>query len=207
MKVLFDFDDVIFNAKVFKGVLFQVLERHGYENVASMYEGFRKEDKPFSLRDFIRQIDSALTEDVCEQLYQQIIGFCEHCVNQEVLDVMKKLGKKNCYILTSGDTQFQKDKIERSIGYDVACEIVIVPGGKREEIINFCKRHVDENVVFVDDKQHFLNEVTQEECLNLKTVLFDEHGLEKLQIEIFNAKNDELNKHSHYHEEKSLGLH
>lgn len=207
MKVIFDFDDVIFNAKMFKGIIFQILEKQGYSNVSGYYDTFRKEARPFSLRDFIKHIDPSLDNAVCEQVYQQIIGFCEHCVNHDVLDVMKKLGKENCYVLTSGDWQFQKDKIERSIGYDVACEIVIVPGGKRDEIVRFCKKHPEEDVVFIDDKQYFLDEVSKDECSNLKTVLFEGDGLERLQIEISNAKQDELDRFRPKHEERSFGMH
>lgn len=194
MKVIFDFDDVIFNAKIFKGIIFQIFEKYGYENVSGMYDIFRKENKPFSLRDFIKYVDPSLNVAVCEQMYQQIIGFCEHCVNHDVLDVMKKLGKEDCYVLTSGDWQFQKDKIERSIGYDVACEMVVAPESKRDEIVRFCKKYPDEDFLFVDDKQEFLDEVPKDECPNLKTILFDRDGLERLRTEIFNSKHDELSR-------------
>lgn len=33
MKVIFDFDDVIFDAKQFKEVIFRSFEKRGYENI------------------------------------------------------------------------------------------------------------------------------------------------------------------------------
>ncbi len=184
MKVIFDFDDVIFNAKQFKRELFWVLESHGYVDVSQLYEKARSSGEPFSLRAFIKAIDGTLSEDSFASLYETIIQKSKHLVNEEIFRLMKSLGKDNCYIVTNGVEEFQLDKIRRSIGEDSYREVIVVSGDKREAITMLCKRHGDEEVIFVDDKIAFLNALDFEQCKNLKTVLFNEHGFGNLVAEI-----------------------
>lgn len=184
MKVIFDFDDVIFDAKRFKVAMFQILREHGYETVEEQYESIRKNEQPFSIHDFIHTLDTSLTSERQESLYQKILAVSEHVTNPEVVDIMKSVGKENSYIVTSGDYEFQMDKIRRSIGLDSVQEILVVPGSKKEVIEFLCKKHESEEVIFVDDKNHFINDIDMEQCPNLKTVLFNGHGVENLEAEI-----------------------
>ena len=155
MKVLFDFDDVIFNSQGFKNFMFQVLKDKGCANLESLYKETRKNGRPFSLHDFIHEANNTFTSEVQEEIYQQIIGISEHCINQEVFGIMKRLGKQNCYIVTSGEPRFQMDKIKRSIGSDVAQEVLVVGASKAEVIQNLCRKHMDEEIIFVDNNTDF----------------------------------------------------
>ncbi len=193
MKVIFDFDDVIFNARAFKEIFFRVLEGRGYENIREKYETLRKEATPFSLYSFIRQVTAESSEENVVALYSEVMNSCESLVNHEVVNVIGRLGKENCYIVTNGDELFQMDKIERSIGIGAVREVFVVPGSKREKLAMLCARHNDETVIFVDDKLSFINDVPRsEECQNLKTVLFNEHGLATLEAKIIDSSGDEL---------------
>ena len=192
MKVIFDFDDVIFDARQFKEVIFRSFEKRGYENIRTAYEAVRKQSTPFSLKGFITQatFDSSL-ENV-ESMYDEIMSTCPHMLNQQVVLLMKSLGKENCYIVTNGDTEFQLEKIHRSLGHSLVEEIVIVSGTKADEIKKFCHKHQEEEVIFVDDKELFINDLFFEECPNLKTVLFNEHGLENLEAKIEESRKNEM---------------
>lgn len=184
MKVIFDFDDVIFNAKEFKSAIFQILEGKGYERVQEKYEVMRGEGGAFSLKIFLRNVDPTLSFEEEESLYQQILGFSELLINQEVLNIIRCLEKDNCYIVSSGFDEFQKDKIRRCVGENLVSEIIVVEGNKGPIIEAICKRHEREDVIFVDDKLEHFGSIKMNECENLKTVLFNEHGLENLKAEI-----------------------
>ena len=178
MKVIFDFDDVIFNAEGFKRAMVQVLEGSSYTDVMSTYEEYRRRDTqeqatPFSLKDFISEVDPELAPDAVEVLYKKILGFSENLANQEVLAMIEDIGKENCYIVTNGVKEFQMDKIRRSIGEEGFASISIVEGSKKDVIRTICEEHRDERVVFIDDKQKYFDDIDRDACNNLQTVLFD----------------------------------
>ena len=191
MKVIFDFDDVIFDTKGFKVVMFDTLEKRGYHRGRVLYEEMRKEGKPFSLLSFIAKVTADSSEENVETIYDEMMNSCPRFVNSHVLEVMKQLGKEHCYIVTHGDARFQRDKIQRSVGKELVKEVVVVSGSKAEAIARFCKQHEDEEIIFVDDKLLFINDLPVSECTNLKTVIFNEHGLENLKAEIEASRVDE----------------
>ena len=193
MKVIFDFDDVLFNAKGFKDAIFSMLTKRGYEEVSEKYKRRREDTTPFSLYSFIRTITAETSEANVTELYDEIMSTCSTFINHEVAALIQHLGKENCYIVTHGDEVFQVDKIKESIGVDAVREVFVVPDKKRETIAMLCKRHADEPVIFVDDKIGFVNDIPMsEECQNLKTVLFNENGLATLEAEIADSYQDEL---------------
>lgn len=208
MKVIFDFDDVIFDTKRFKVAMFHIFGKRKYENLEEHYDRTRLGGKPFSLRDFIHSVDENLSTEEKNYIYQEIIAVSEHVINHEVFDIMKRLGKDTCYIVTSGDSDFQMDKIQRSIGLDCIREIIVVPGSKKEAIEALCKKHKNEEVIFVDDKERFFNDITMEECPNLKTILFNSNGVETLEAEIQESKRVEAsNEVTKSVSDQSFGMH
>jgi hypothetical protein len=105
-------------------------------------------------------------------------------LNVELLEIVKKLGKDNCYLVTQGNKEFHEDKIKRSRIATLFREIIIVPEFKKSVIENICEKHKDEEVIFIDDRQKFFDELDLKKCPNLKTILYDAQGLEKLKEEI-----------------------
>lgn len=184
MKVIFDFDDVIFNAKAFKEYMFLVLEKNGYEDIRAKYEKMRGSGVTFSLYSFIKSVTFDSSEENVQVLYEKIISSCPLYINQQIFDLMTALGKENCSIVTHGDHEFQMDKIRRSVGTDMVKDIVVVSTTKAEAVAAICDRYNDEEVIFVDDKLSFINDLDFEKCSNLKTVLFNENGLANLKAEI-----------------------
>ena len=106
-----------------------------------------------------------------------------HFINVELIDLVKKIGKENCYIITNGEYEFNKDKVFTSGLSALFTGIFIVPGSKKEIIYDLCGKHKDEQVIFVDDKPKFIDDIDPNLCPNLKTILYDEKGIEKLIIE------------------------
>lgn len=192
MKVIFDFDDVIFNAKAFKETLFATLKARGYDDVKTKYDVMRKSEDTFSLLSFLRHVTFDSSEEYVMSLYEEIMQRCPNLVNEEVHEVINELGKENCYIVTHGDKDFQLDKIQRSIGLSSVKEIVVVSGSKAEAIKMLCDRHSNEEVIFVDDKLLFINDLPVTECQNLKTVLFNHNGHINLTAEIAESRRVEV---------------
>ena len=83
-KIIFDFDDVIFNAKGFKTAMFGILKEKGYGDVEKKYIDVRLREAPFSLFDFLREVDDTLTSSTQEELYQEILRVSEHVINHDI---------------------------------------------------------------------------------------------------------------------------
>ncbi len=188
MKIIFDFDDVLFDAKAFKELMFFYLEEKGVSNAREVYTSMRARDKTFLVLDYLRSLHIP-KEDV-DSVYEGIVTPAKWLVKQDVLSILKKVGKENAFIVSLGEEAFQRDKIEQALGDDVLdSHVVVVSPSKREEIIRVCTMYKDEEIIFVDDKIELLNNLPMSELPNLKTVLFDETGLEKLKSLVGEPKN------------------
>ena len=91
-----------------------------------------------------------------KELYDKLMSESPNFVNQEILKLIRKAGKENCYMVTYGDKEFQKEKIEKSGVSKLFSEIFIVQNGKKEAVESICAKHSEEQVLFIDDKaEHF----------------------------------------------------
>ncbi len=182
MKYIFDFDDVLFNnTKQFKEHMYASLEKAGVpRNVAETYYKEVRE-KEFSLRNFICYL--LLHLDInksADDIYKEIMSQTKNFTNTELVELVKKIGKENCYVITNGEYEFNHDKVYDSGLAPLFQEIHIVPGSKSEIIYDICARNSGEEIIFVDDKLKFIEDIDLARCPNLKTILFDETGLEKI---------------------------
>lgn len=175
MKFIFDFDDVLFNnTKQFKEHMYACLEKAGVPR--STAEKYYKEVRmnQFCLKQII--INFSLKED----LYEKILKENNNFKNQKLINLVKKLGKENCYIVTRGDEKLQREKI-RSIGIDsLFSEIIVVSETKKEAVEKICVKHKNEEIIFVDDKSEHFKDLDFKKYPNLKTILYDEQGFEKI---------------------------
>lgn len=179
MKYIFDFDDVLFfNTAKFKKHMYLCLEQAGVpQNVAEEYYK-NTGTKMFSLKELLIHFS------VPENLYEKILNESYNSLNKDLLEIIKKLGKENCYIVTFGHGEFQLDKLKRTGLETFFSEIVVVSGSKKEAVEKICLKHKDEKVLFIDDKAKHFENLDLKKCPNLKTILYDEQGLEKLMTEI-----------------------
>lgn len=170
MKYIFDFDDTLFyTSKKFKEDIFIILSKLGItrEEVKKYFE--KEEFNLFSLKKMLMNFS------IKEEIYENIISKCESFVNQDLLNLVKKLGKENCYIVTYGYEEFQLDKIERSGIASFFSDIIVVGKEyKKEAIEQICSKYADEKVFFIDDKQKHFDELDMSKCQNLKTILYQE---------------------------------
>jgi|SRR3989344_5234266 len=174
MKYIFDFDDTLFITDNLREQMFSVLEKKGISREATK-EYYEKERlSNFSLKKLLK--DFSLDQN----LYEEIMNRSADFMNTELIEVVKKAGKKNCYIVTCGDKEFQKDKIERSGVAPLFSEIIIVPGTKKEAVENLCARHKDETIIFIDDKLQYFEDLDLKKYPNLKTVLYAGQDLHNL---------------------------
>lgn len=182
MKLIVDFDDVLFDVSKLKERFFKVLKRHGVKHPEDEYTFERKNDRPFSLRLFLERIcrEEGIPETMVESMYQDIMSVCKDLNNLELLELLKEAGKENCYIVTSGDEEFQMDKITRTEVDQIAEEVSVVPGSKKAIVESICLRFPNEKVIFIDDKIKFFDDITMEKCPNLQTILFDKYGLQSV---------------------------
>jgi hypothetical protein len=183
MKVIFDFDDVLFNAKAFKEMIFFELEKEGAVNVKEKYQIEREKKRSFDLKLFLRSC--SFNEEKVNSLYDTCISFSKDLANQEMVSIITKLGKENIFVLSQGAEQFQRDKIDATLGNLLdAIHIIIVPDSKKDDIVRICNQFRNEGVIFVDDKVEFLNNLPVSDLPNLKTVLFNHNGTHTLGEEI-----------------------
>jgi FMN phosphatase YigB (HAD superfamily) len=172
MKVLFDFDDVLFhNTKQFKEIVFSTLEAHGVvrEEAERAYTKSREGNNPFSLRRFLEDL---IQGDVHET-YELLMATCKTCVNTAILEeVFPLVEEKNRFIISSGDREFQLEKIERSGVAVSRSNIILVERSKQHVLEMLCKEYKDEVIIFVDDREHFIEEAKMCNMTNLKPFLF-----------------------------------
>jgi FMN phosphatase YigB (HAD superfamily) len=189
MKYIFDFDDVIFNNTAqFKVHMYSCLENVGIpkEKAEEYYKEVRMDG--FSVKKlvstiFIKENITIITE---EELCEAILSKCRDFLNTELIEIIKNLGRENFFIVTHGIEEYQLEKIKRTEITSLFSRIVVVQDSKKEAIEAICNDYKDEKVLFIDDQIKRLIDLDMEKAPNLKTVLFDEHGLEKLKQEIEN---------------------
>ena len=174
MKYIFDFDDVLFhNTKKFKEHMYITLEKAGISrDVAEKYYKTVRENQ-FWLKDFLRHF--SLPESLYEKMMDETKGF----TNKELLNVLRTLGKENCYIVTHGNEEYQRDKIRITGIEPLVSEIIVISDSKKNAVEEICARHSEETVIFIDDKEHHFKNLDFKKYPNLKTILYDENGTQK----------------------------
>ncbi|MEK7585978.1 MAG: HAD hydrolase-like protein [Patescibacteria group bacterium] len=183
MKLILDFDDTLSNNKLLKEHIYKCLEEVGVLSATSekYYKEVRATNTPFSLKDFLSSVlTRENTKGDIEILYEKIMEICPTLLDTKLLEIVRKLGKDNCYLVTNGNYEYQMDKIEKSKIVQLFQKIIVVPGSKKEPIEKICTDNKDDKVVFVDNKEVFFKDLDMNVCNNLTTILYDEYGLESL---------------------------
>lgn len=156
MKVIFDFDDTIFSSKEFKDVLFSGLEKFSisYDTLSSYY--FKNRDsftnpKNFYLS-FILDNKMNITHNQLDEVVLGLFVGLKRFLNQELIDIIKKLGAENCFIVSVGEKDFQLSKIKGCEIEELFGEIHIVGENKNETIEELMSKFKGEDFIFLDDK-------------------------------------------------------
>jgi len=176
MKLILDFDDVIFdNTRRFKPHMYHLLVLAGIPKAKSVRHNKLVREHQFSLKNFIADLLGS-DRKKNSQLYKKAIEKCPEYVNQRLVKLVKRVGKKNCYLVTSGDWEFQHEKIRSAGVSQLFNQVLIAPESKRDLVHSICEKYSGERVLFVDDKARFFSGLNFRKFPNLKTLLFDKNG-------------------------------
>lgn len=156
MKLILDFDDTIFDTERFKKEkLFLCLEKQGV-SASNFEQNYKKYGATHPTYDLSTHLKSLCREfniqiDTDSVIYEISKGL-EEFVFPEYLEIIKKYGRENIFILTQGDLNFQQLKIKRSEVDKKVEQILIVRDSKKEKLDELALLWPNETIVFVDDK-------------------------------------------------------
>ena len=180
MKYIFDFDDVLFNnTKQLKEHMYACIEKAGVPRATAEKHYKEVRDKEFTMKKFISAlfVGEKINKIGKQELYEKIMVKSKNFINLELVKVVKKIGKQNCYMVTHGNKSHQLDKIKRTGLAPLFSEIFIVQKSKKQSIEKICARHIDEEVVFIDDKAKRFEDLDFVKYPNLRTILYTEQDL------------------------------
>lgn len=194
MKLVLDFDEVLFKTKKMKEHFVHVLANKGVDPRMTelLYMKHRETGIPFSLKRFLWAVAvrTDLRDVANKEVYEEILSACKKFINQDLVDLVTPFGRDTIIILTNGDKEYQMEKIKRTLGEDFAQEVIVVPGSKKEALHGICKQYAHEQIIFVEDQPKFLDDLDAEHINNLTTILFGMTGIDDVK--------EAIEKHSHH---------
>ncbi len=189
MKIIFDFDDVLFDAYSFKQKVFSGLTSYGIhtKDIEDLYKQHRKIFNPRTVyKEALENSSQNISEIELQKVLDELFSSIDTYIDRRMITLFESVGKDNCYIVTAGDEEFQKQKIKSSLGntgVDLD-HIFFVKEHKGDIVQTICKQYPNEKVVFVDDKKEHIQEVLVLGIVNVIPVLYDVHGFETLSLKI-----------------------
>lgn len=176
-KYIFDFDDVLLHttSKMKKAIE----SKPGHLGVNKNIVNKRNSKNHFILKEAIPDISEK------DRIYEEIMVNCSSFINQDLVGIIKNLGRENCYMVTFGNKDYQMEKIERAGIAHLFSEIIVVDKEDKKEVVEeICRKHEDQRVIFVDDKLKNLENLDMKHYPNLRTILFDSNGVTKFMEEV-----------------------
>ncbi|MFA5871994.1 MAG: HAD family hydrolase [Parcubacteria group bacterium] len=165
MKIILDFDDVLFNTKAFKRDLINVFKKNGVseKDFLATYKdypvitkkGILKYDPFWQIKILgeRRGIDVVKTrQDMLE-----FLNNCPQYVFRDATGFLKKFSKNKLYLVSYGHTGFQDKKIEQSGLGGFFGKIVVTDKMKAAVMRRFIRKGKD--MVFIDDRVDQINAV------------------------------------------------
>lgn len=165
MKLIIDFDDTLFSTKDFKESMFSGLVKYGADkkSVADYYlfnRGSFTNPRNFYMSfvlDNGMNVSASEIDSVVTVLFDDLKKF----LNQELIGIIKSLGPENCFIVSTGDEEHQRNKIRCCEIEELFGEIHIVGKDKNEVIERLMNQFKGEDFVFVDDKAENIERARQ----------------------------------------------
>ena len=174
-KYIFDFDDVLFfNTEKFKKHMYKCFEEIGvsYDTVKKYYA--IEKEKGWVLHNLVASvlIGENITSTSKEELSEKIMRECKNFVNNELIEQIKKLEIRNCYMVTHGIKEYQLEKVERTGLGPLFAQIFTVLDIKKGPVEMICEQFKDDEVVFIDDKEKRFADLDFKKYPNLRKVLY-----------------------------------
>lgn len=188
MKIIFDFDDVIFDSNAFKQRIFSGLVSSGIPSdiIKDLYIGHRATFSPFILyKDAVEKTGLKISEKSINKSVEDLVKNVDSYVDKKIITLIKEIGEENCFIVTAGDIDFQKLKVNASLGNVIVEEnCFFVEKKKSEALKSICEMCPNEPVIFVDDKSRYMDEANSLNLQNLHPVLYRHDGFDVLSSKI-----------------------
>lgn len=170
MFIFIDFDDVLFNTKAFKKDLINIFLKNGIGKknfFASYYDYPIKNKRGLKKYDPWRQIKilkekKKINEEKLKDDLAKLLGNLKKFIFPDSRSFLKKFKKKELVLISYGDTEFQKIKIESSKVSPYFLKIVVGDEDKAELIKKFLIRQPaekKENIFLLEDFPLHINAV------------------------------------------------
>lgn len=193
MKIIFDFDDVIFNTKRYKTKkLFPLLVKHGVSALVfkKSYEMRRSQESIYDLKLHLDELKRKHKLPVTTpSLFKEATSELATFLHKNILSYIKTLTPKDVGIITKGEETFQRAKLKGSGILKHVGGVTITEKGKQPLLRAYCKKHTKEVVMYVDNLHE--NFITSNVPKNL------------IQIELLPRKDSTKKENIHY---KSLTM-
>lgn len=177
MKILIDFDDVLFNTK-------KMISKYGYYKnkeifnaFAKYYFGYVEKNKKVYLKkkDLVKIFEkngmNKKDIGVFEKKIEEQLKNYKSLLFKDSYVFLKKIGKKHSFIFSFGYSYFQNAKI-KATGIDKYVSKTIVVFGKKSDEIGRIIGKYDENekIIVLDDRAEILSEIKKRHK-NIITIL------------------------------------
>jgi FMN phosphatase YigB (HAD superfamily) len=180
MKIFVDFDNTIFDTKhKFLDRFFDVFYYYGVsrEDFDNTLPHFSKTSlqtgECYSPKKHIKKIKKITGKNIDEKVFlQEMSEFLEDLekyVFEDFYQFVNGFDKKDLIILSYGDYEFQKQKINGSGVVQFFEDVIITQGDKTKEIEKYMQDFPNEKIVLVDDKLGYF-ENAKKSKLNIQTI-------------------------------------
>ena len=196
MKLILDFDDVLFDTSVFKNKIFNGLLKYGVssEKISELY---KKHRDYFNLENLYKEAialnNLSITDNEIKLICDEVMSGLSPFIDKDLLNVIQTVDIENCFVVTAGNQETQMLKVVNSkiLNHIKNDNVFIVQNNKNEAIKTICEKFTNEKILFIDDKKNNIDRAESLNLPNLQTVLFDDQGKFKLYKEL-NKQNEQL---------------
>ncbi len=180
MKIFVDFDNTIFDThNSFAEKVFDIFDNYGISRdvlkkvisgfSSTTYEGGQCHSLLGFMQVAIKSTGKQINQIAFENEVKYFLEDLEYCVYEDFYKFANDFYKKDLIILSYGDHDFQRQKIDGSGVSQFFVDTIITQGDKAVEIKKYMQNFPGESAVLVDDKSEYFKSV-KKLPLNTKTV-------------------------------------
>lgn len=162
MKIILDFDDTIFNTHQMVQEFIKVFKKNGFTK-KEFYNAWGmclKKIGKFDLDAVINLvINSGKLENPIKEKINSILSNTNKFIYPDFFSFVKDFEKNNLILLSFGEINFQRTKIENSKIAPIFSEVIITTKDKVESLMLIRKKHSNDKIFFIDDKAEQIDKV------------------------------------------------